>query len=94
MTLQCTVQSMYAPGFHFRLQSASELGEQHDYLEFRDSDHHEWGEDFQKDETDYREWHNAKKGKTLSHCESLLSSEINHEDQDPNTTDPFLVHEL
>jgi len=85
---------MYAPGFHFRLQSVSELGEQHDYLEFRDSDHHEWSEDFQKDETDYREWYNAEKSKTLSHCESLLSSEINHEDQDPNTTDPFLVHEL
>lgn len=87
---------MYAPGFHFRLLSASELSEQHGYLEFRDLDHHEWSEDFQKDETDYREWHNAEKGKALSHCESVLSSEINHQDQDqdPNTTDPFLAHEL
>lgn len=31
-------------------------------LESRDSDHREWSEDFQKDETDYREWYNVKKG--------------------------------
>lgn len=93
MTLQCTIQSMYVPEFHFRLQSALELSEQHGHHEFRDSDHHKWSEDFQKDEKYYREWHNAKKDKALSYCISLLN-EINNPDQNPNTTDPLLAHEL
>lgn len=76
----------------------AETGERGDYLEHRDSDHREWSEDFQGDETDYQERDDVEKDgeRASARCESPLSfSESDREDQDAaDTTDPLLAHEL
>lgn len=76
----------------------AEMGERRNYLESPgDSDRREQSGDFHEDETDYQEWRNVEEDKapwTLARCESLLSSsESDHEDQDPDITDPLLAHE-